>query len=139
MLSVTSSTLPVDSTWQYFVEITDANGCIDTAESIVTFDPVPVVDFGVDTSYCDSVLLVDSNVGINYSYVWQDGSSNNSFLVNSLGTNTYSLEVSLGACSASDTIDLTINPSPVFDLGNDTILCSYQNLPFDLSSYFLVI
>ncbi|MBM77196.1 MAG: hypothetical protein CL846_01820, partial [Crocinitomicaceae bacterium] len=131
----TSSTLPVDSTWQYFVEITDANGCIDTAESIVTFDPVPVVDFGVDTSYCDSVLLVDSNVGINYSYVWQDGSTNNSFLVNFLGTNTYSLEVSLGACSASDTIDLTINPSPVFDLGNDTILCSYQNLSFDLSSY----
>ena len=131
----TLSSLSVDSTYQYFLEIIDVNGCKDTAESIVIFDPVPLVDFGVDTSYCDSILLVDSNVGTNYSYSWQNGSTNSSFLVNTVGTNYYSLEVSLGACSDFDDINITINTSPVFDLGSDTILCSYQNLPIDLSSY----
>lgn len=130
-----SPTLAVDSSYQYFVEITDVNGCKDTAVNIVSFSPVPVVDFGVDTAYCDSILLVDSNVGTNYSYSWHDGSSNSSFLVNTVGTNYYSLEVSLGACSDFDDINITINASPVFDLGSDTILCSYQNLPIDLSTY----
>ena len=130
-----SPTLAVDSSYQYFVEITDVNGCKDTAVNIVSFSPVPVVDFGVDTAYCDSILLVDSNVGTNYSYLWQDGSTNSSFLVDSVGLHNYSLEVSLGACSDFDDINITINTSPVFDLGSDTILCSYQNLPIDLSSY----
>tara|TARA_B110000977_G_scaffold201832_1_gene299084 strand:+ start:4914 stop:9401 length:4488 start_codon:yes stop_codon:yes gene_type:complete len=131
----TLSSLSVDSTYQYFVEIIDVNGCKDTAESIVVFDPVPLVDFGVDTSYCDSVLLIDSNIGTGYSYEWQDGSTNSSFLVDVIGNNSYSLQVTLGNCSDEDTLNITLNSSPDFNLGNDTILCSYQSLFFDVSSF----
>jgi gliding motility-associated-like protein len=62
------------------------------------------------------------------SYVWQDASTNATFLVNSNGT--YRVQVSVpGGCQTSDTIVVNYYPAP--NLGKDTAICSGQILILD--------
>lgn len=63
------------------------------------------VDLGNDTSICiGETLLLDAESSGN-TYLWQDGSTISSYIVNQQGT--YSVEVNLNECVISDTIQIT--------------------------------
>jgi gliding motility-associated-like protein len=106
----------------YTVTVTNAQGCSGTASVDVIVNTNPLVYLGADTTLCDTqTLLLDAgNPGASYS--WNDGSANQTFLVNTAGTYTVTVTDANG-CSALDNITVSYQPLPNVDLGADLILC----------------
>ncbi len=116
----TGSTLVIDTTGNYWVEVTD-NGCTGTDSLDAVFNLVPVVDLGPSISACegDTIVLDAGNVGSTYQ--WQDGSTSQTF--NATVNGSYVVTVSNGPCAAGDNVILTFNPVPSVGFGPDTIIC----------------
>ncbi len=104
------------------VTITDANGCAATDSAIVTLSPAPIVNLGADVVQCGGTITLDAqNAGS--LYFWSNSTSNQTTTVNSSGT--YIVQVITPAgCSNSDSVNITINPQPVVNLGPDFSICT---------------
>lgn len=108
----------------------------DTDTVTVKVIQYPVVNLGPDTTVCwDQGLILTPAAG-NYTYLWNNGSTNPTFPVPPNVNGTYSVNVTQNICGVSDTIVITYAPKPLVDLGPDTSLCfgdslllnaSYQN------------
>ncbi len=104
----TADSLVVTSSGDYFLEVTDVNGCsnIDTAH--VFFYSLPVVDLGVDQEICsgDSIEFVAPSGFVNY--IWNNGfASTNSLFVSTAGE--WFVEVTdINGCAFSDTVNLSL-------------------------------
>ena len=119
-------TITVDSSFQYSVIATDSNGCIGSDSVVLTIDTLPIVNLGNDTSICEDVdITFDAIVGS--EWLWSNGVEDKTIKVNS--TSVYDVKVTddLG-CVGYDTIVLTIDTLPIFDLGPDTSICSYETI-----------
>lgn len=111
------------STATYIVTGTDANSCTNTASITITVNALPVVDLGPDFTQCGSATLDAGNAGA--SFAWSDASTGQTLTVTS--TATYSVTVTDGStgCSASDMVNVTINPLPVVDMAPfATLVCN---------------
>lgn len=96
----------------------------------VTFSDPPVFSLGSDTTLCpDGVVSLFVTAEAN-TYMWQDGSSGQSYLVTQPGT--YWVIANKGACSFKDEIDVRYSTRLNFELGKDTILCINNFLLFNL-------
>jgi hypothetical protein len=117
----TNQTLNVTSSGIYNVTVTTPQNCVDKDTIFVVIRSNPVVNLGGDTVRCGGTVLLDAgNPGA--SYAWSDLSTNQTLNVSSSGTYYVAVTNSV-ACTASDTVNVTINPVPVIALGNDTMLC----------------
>lgn len=92
----------------YWVEVTDA--CTSIIDSIVLKPAEPnfeKINLGNDTTLCNQETLVLSAVvdgpGV-FDYIWQDGSTDSTFLANQPGV--YTVQVSDGCTSHKDTLTL---------------------------------
>ncbi len=146
-LTVTGGTTPYTYSWSnsettedisnlaagwYSVTITDNSAppyiAIDSVE--ILEDEFPVVNLGNDTIICNGgyIVLDAGNEGSTYS--WSTGTYTQTISVNSTGT--YIVSVTNTCGTVSDTINVTIDNTPLsLDLGNDTILCSYDSIVLD--------
>ena len=110
----------------YSLTIT-ANGCSSSSSIAVTVNAIPLVNAGTDAFICQggSIVLSGSGVG-NYSWNPSAGLSS-SIISNPIATpdstTNYILTVSANGCSASDTVLISIAPTPVLTLSNDTSIC----------------
>ncbi|MBL4756037.1 MAG: gliding motility-associated C-terminal domain-containing protein [Flavobacteriales bacterium] len=127
----TNQNLNVTQQGTYWVEISDNCGSATDTLS-VTMESVPTLNLGNDSTLCQGQSLMLNIVGSNVSYLWSDGSMNSSFNVTQQGT--YWAEVTNNCGVASDTIDINFNPLPIFELGNDTILCPGDILVLDVTA-----
>lgn len=117
----TSQTIAVTTSGLYSVTITDTNGCVTTDSSHVRFGTAPVVDLGIDTTVCSGALVLNAQ-NPESTYLWNDSTTSQTLTVLTGGTYTVTVTDSIG-CIASDTINITVNALPEFDLGADTTLC----------------
>ncbi|MDR9399683.1 MAG: T9SS type A sorting domain-containing protein [Salibacter sp.] len=128
----TNQTFTATTAGTYWVEVTDMNGCTNADTMDIIEDPLPVIDLGNDTSYCDSE---DFNITLDADnptadFWWNDGSDDQTLLVDSDGT--YWVEVtSTQNCVNSDTLTVIENASPEVDLGNDTVLSPGYTITLD--------
>lgn len=110
-------------TYSLFAE---RQGCTfqDTIQVVV--NALPEVDLGEDITLCEgeNILLNTSLDSTNNQYNWQDGSTQAALLVEETGT--YSLTITRNACTASDTILVSVNPLPIFDLGPELQICENE-------------
>lgn len=116
-----TQTTTTTATGPVAVTITDANGCTATDTAIVTLSPAPVVNLGPDTVQCGGSVLLDAqNPGS--LYFWSNSTSNQT--TNATTTGMYSVQVITPAgCTNSDSVNVTIHPQLVVDLGQDTSIC----------------
>ena len=117
-------------TWSVTVT---ANGCTSQdAITIGTYTPA-ALDLGPDTTLCPGETVFLDASGNGFTYLWQDGSTNNTFFVNQAGT--YWVTVTdVNNCDYTDSIDVTYaNPVPV-ELGNDTIICANSGFVLDATT-----
>jgi gliding motility-associated-like protein len=117
----------------YLVKVIKTNVCsVDTFQkniSVALQNPLPFVNLGKDTSYCNSIsLLLDAGNG--FSYKWNDNTTNQTNNIQSAGK--YWVEVSnANACKASDTIQIIYKGTiPIVNL-SDTTVCEGQTHIFD--------
>lgn len=115
----------VNQTGVYWADITKDN-CTYRDSIDVVFNPYPVLNLGKDTTLCeDKTLLLDAqNLGA--TYLWQDNTSNQTYLVT--GPGKYNVTVTAKNCSSEDTIVIYYDLKPVFSLGADFSICSGQTI-----------
>jgi len=97
----TDSILTVVEEGIYSVSVED-NCTFSSDEIAVTFNPEIITDLPLNLELCasDSVLLSPNVSGA--SFVWQDGSTNQNFLVTEAGL--YSVEVNQNGCLKTDSV-----------------------------------
>ena len=111
------------STQTYTVTGTDANGCQNTDQVVVTVYTLPVVNAGTDQNVCagGSVILNGSGA---QSYTWNNGVTNGvSFTP--LSTATYTVTgTDANGCQNTDQVVVTVNALPTINAGTDQSVCS---------------
>src|SRR5690554_1129466 len=121
----TNPSFTVTESGTYWV-LVNAEDC-NSADTInVTFNPVPEVDLAEEITLCagDSALL---NVTTeNATYLWQDGTISPTFTVTEAGV--YTVMVSLGNCSTTETTHVNYINIPEAHLGDDQVACDGQEL-----------
>jgi len=121
----TAPTFSVTQAGTYGVSVTTNCGTVSD-NIIVNYNSPPVFDLGPDATICVGQSLNLDATSPNATYLWQDNSTNPTFTVSQAGT--YSVVASVGNCSSSDDITVSVVTSPVINLGNDTLLCVGQTL-----------
>lgn len=117
----TNPTFNVTSAGTYSVEVT-VNGCSVTDSVTINFDTLPIVDLGLDVTLCEGETIILDASTASASYEWQDGSTNSTFTVNSPGT--YTVEVTVGACTVTDTIEVFYDPLPTLYMFDTVEACT---------------
>lgn len=117
----------------YTVTVTNAQGCTGSATVTVTVNPVVSVNLGNDTTLCNSQTMVLNAGNTGATYVWNDGSTNQTLTVSSAGT--YSVTVSNGCSSSSDQILVNYLAPPTASVSpaGTTNICSGQSVTFTAS------
>lgn len=108
----------------YSVSAANNAGCRDTSNFILlTVDPDFTLDLGEDRKICeDEILTLDATVTNADSYLWSTTATSSSIdIVNEEGV--YSVTVARGKCVHADTVEVILDSLPVWDLGEDKILC----------------
>lgn len=128
----TSQTFPATFTGNYAVTV--SNGPCAAGDNVfISFNPVPTVGFGPDTTICKGFPMFLDATNSNATYIWQDGTTDPFIFAEDAGT--YSVIVTIGQCTASDTVIIDQQDKPFVFLGEDSILCAGQQLELDAYNY----
>lgn len=115
----------LNQTGTYWLEI-DLNACVRRDSVKIVAVNLPQSLLRPDTTLCEGSTLRLSVQVANTTTQWQDGSNNTAFVVNQAGL--YWAQVEAGRCKVRDSIRVTYNPLPRFNLGKDTVLCTGETL-----------
>jgi gliding motility-associated-like protein len=126
----TSSSLNINSGGLYWLQVSDS-GCVKSDSISITYKSNPVINIGNDTTLCTGSTLTLNAVNNNATYLWQDGSTQPTFIVTNPGA--YSVTVSLNGCDTSGGININYLSKPILNLGPDTTLCMTENLLLDVT------
>ncbi|WP_207496124.1 gliding motility-associated C-terminal domain-containing protein [Aridibaculum aurantiacum] len=115
----------------YNVTLTVRNtecGLTNTTTVPVTIPARPSVNLGKDTVLCTaSSILLDATSYPGATYLWQNNSTQPTFVANTTGVRNYHVKVTYNGCSKADTIQVSINPISARPLqqrmfcGNDSV------------------
>lgn len=110
--------------------------CDEEIHSVeINVSEAPSLDLGADEQICDGSefeiipTIVGDTTGI--TYLWSTGETTPSIIVTASGE--YSLEITVGPCTVTDLISISIAENPIIDLGEDLLSCLEQNLVLDAS------
>jgi len=139
------NSLITDSIGKYLLQVTDFNNCA-FSDSLVIFHIQNLPPKVLDSAYeiCQNDTLVVSGPGGNYSYLWNNGNSQQTQNFKTNGLISLMTVDSLG-CFSMDSSQLTVNNLPVFSLGNDTSFCEnsystiFLNGPQNMANYNWVV
>lgn len=102
---------------------TSAQGCTDTATQQITIYPNPTANAGVDRVVCRGTSVTLTASGGN-NYTWTPGGSGQSITVNlTVSTNFTVTVTSANGCTATDEVNVAVNPLPTINAGADQSLC----------------
>jgi gliding motility-associated-like protein len=115
--------IPVVGSLTYTVTGTDAGGCINTDQVVVTVNPLPVVGAGVDQTICIGASVTLNGSGAS-TYTWNNGVINGAAF-NPVLTNTYTVTgTDVNGCINTDQVLVTVNPLPIVGAGADQTVCA---------------
>ena len=127
----TSATIKAFLPGTYWCEVN--NGCVYRDTLVIpAVLPKPIVNLGNDTTACGSGPITLTATNSNASYLWQNNSTNPTITATTTGL--YWVQVtSNNGCAKRDSINITLNPIPVFNLGPDTDICQNDVLTLNAS------
>lgn len=108
----------------YCALVSNNAGCTLRDTIFVYKDSLPDINLGPDTAICigSSIQLDAGSGGPNTSYLWSNNAVSQTLNVSAPGS--YSCKVtSWHGCTISDTVFITLVPSPVVNLGPDHVEC----------------
>ena len=130
VVSVEVSEADVDLTLSAYLDFgctglisSNVNNSMDAASTHIVDDGIDV-ELGADTIVCDDILLLDAAVD-GATYEWQDGSGQAVLTAETSGT--YWVEVSVGECTAIDTIEVDLRISPMVSIEGDETFCTSES------------
>ena len=115
-----------DSATTYTLHVN--NGCLADTSFTITTLPLPVPGISQNTSICQGNFVSLSASG-GSSYVWNTGQTSDSIFVSPPSTTTYTVTISNGSCSATDSAKVTVVPFPPVTANGTTTITSGQITP----------
>jgi len=113
------------STTNYIVTVTDANGCVNTAPTSVTVNPLPVITVNSPTICTGATVQLNATGGTTYQWLPATGLSNPNIanpVANPTSTTTYTVTVTdANGCVNTAPAAVTVNPLPVVTVNSPTI------------------
>ncbi len=116
------------TTTTYTVTGTDSNGCVNTDQTIITVNDLPIVEAGNDVTIC-----LEENTQLNasgaLSFVWSPDSAMSdpnvaNPLVNPTASITYFVVgTDINSCQNMDSVMVTVNPLPFPNAGSNDTIC----------------
>jgi hypothetical protein len=101
---------------------TPIQGCPHVDATLLTVNPLPDFDLGLDLAFCEGEsVLLSTGIFLSDATTWSSGASGPTYEVSSTGN--VSVSVTVDGCTTSDAVDVTVHPLPVFTLGLDRTLC----------------
>lgn len=125
----------VEDTGVYWVSVMDENGCLATDTIHVDLSPAIFVSLGNDTTICEGVDFNISPGNGFEEYYWQNGSSESFHVIVDPGIYWVQV-VDVNGCTGSDTVLVSISPSPEINLGPDTTICEGESLSLELGNSY---
>ncbi len=117
-----NETLIVSTSGTYLVTVTNDVACSASGSIEVYIKPAPYVNLGNDTTQCGgSITLNAGNPGDLYS--WNDNESTQIITVSSSLNYSVTVTDPNSGCMGSSSVNVTINPVPVVNLGSDSTQC----------------
>lgn len=102
---------------------TDANGCSDDAQLVLTVNPLPQVIAGTDVEVCEGTDVMFSATGA-VSYSWTNGIANG-ITFEAVNSGTFTVTgTDANGCENTDAVVLVVNENPIVDLGSDSTTCA---------------
>jgi gliding motility-associated-like protein len=124
----TSQSITANAAGSYSVLVSDSV-CSNQDSIVISLQTVPVPSIGGDTSICaGQTLLLDPGISAQ-QFIWNTGDTTSTLLVSASGF--YSVQVINAPCTLSTSMNLTVTPLPVINLGNDTTLCPGDSVLLD--------
>lgn len=111
---------------EYWVRVTAPNGCYKSDTIDVAYINAQAISLGADTALCTGDNLVLNAAIPTAQYLWSTGATTDNITVTQAGD--YWVHVKNGLCTVKDTIAVTFNDRPLFDLGRDSVLCDGSTL-----------
>jgi len=131
-----------DSTYKYYVDIFNENGCSISDTSWLIVNPLPVFELANDTTLClhDSLTIYGPDTtGLNYSFEWtENGSvfaSTQNITISPLDTSLYILNATnIYGCVGSDSIWIFTLDIPIAEIIQDDTLniCLGDSIVFNV-------
>ena len=127
--NVANPTASPTSTTTYIVTVTDANGCTDTDDIVVTVNPLPNINAGNDVGICiGTSTTLTATGGTTYSWAPPTGLSDPNIanpIASPTATTTYTVTgTDAKGCINTDDVVVTVNPLPNANAGNDVAICT---------------
>ena len=106
----------------------------DTATTSISIDSIPVVSAGADVAICtgNSTVLTASGAT---TYSWSTGQTGASITVDPTTNTTYTVTGFNGACSATDSVDVTVYPLPSVSISGTLTYCVGSNTTLDAGTF----
>jgi len=113
--------------------IVDLNGCTNSTNFNITVNLLPVVDAGLNLTFCDTNLVIQITSGTPINGIWSGGSilSNGSLDLGPLSPGVYTFYYTFfdsNGCDDIDSLQVTITSPTQALAGSDTLLCIDANL-----------
>ena len=116
----------------YVVTYTAPNS--NTATTSISIDAVPVVSAGADVAICIGNNTILTATGAT-TYSWSTGETTASITVEPTTNTTYTVTGVNGVCSATDSVDVTVNPLPSVSILGALTYCIGSNTTLDAGSF----
>ncbi|MFM7021806.1 MAG: gliding motility-associated C-terminal domain-containing protein [Flavobacteriales bacterium] len=120
--SASSRTISSNTAGNYFVEVTDNNGCKASDTIALMVNALPVVDLGADRSICPG-MTTTINAGTCSSYLWNDNSTTSTYSTSAAGAVSVQITDANG-CKDSDTVNIIVSNHLTVSLGPDKTICA---------------
>jgi gliding motility-associated-like protein len=116
------------TTTDFIVNVTDNNGCNASDTVTISVNLLPIVNAGVDTSFCIGGSVQLNATGAT-SYIWSPSTGLSSTVIanpvaNPIVSTVYTVVGTDGnTCSNTDAVLVTVNPLPTITAFSDTAIC----------------
>ena len=107
----------------------------DTATTSISIDSIPVVSAGADVVICTGNSTVLTATGAT-TYSWSTGQTGASITVDPTTNTTYTVTGFNGACSATDSVDVTVYPLPTVSISGTLTYCVGASTTLDAGAGF---
>ena len=128
-----NSNLSINQSGTYWAVVSQDN-CTVSDTINVTFNPLPNIFLGNDTTLCQGDTLNIALSNLNTTYLWQDNSINSSISITQPGT--YWVNVTQNTCLDTDTIIVNFNtiPNAPTVTSNSPVVCPGNLFVFEADS-----
>ena len=129
---------PTDEVTTYTAQAvyTNCNGdeIIENDEVIVTFNGGFIIDLGGNQEFCDEenyTITADLTIAnpADATFLWSNNETTQSITVTE--SDIYTVEVTIGNCTLSDSVTLSFGNSPLINLGEDIETCFENDIVLD--------